>query len=241
MKTKYLFPLTGLVVLILLSVFIRCTDESIVSGKDYLNSVNNDKVVGRTIIPDCFAPAELCVPVDVTDTIEVPGYCGLHQVSYTAWHCPGTNEVSFTDFEVNVIVWCDSLMNSWNSLSNAQLDVAWDQYDYAASLEAEKLYMLSILNPGIQCPTSFIAAKFYRDLCYKWCITKGSKPFTLRGRKAECGTKCCIRRQSYCYTNGVLVISNPTFTDTGGNCGTWPLVPCEGILIGECERTCGIP
>jgi len=241
MKTKYLFPLTGLVILILLSVFIRCTDESIVFGKEYRNNVNNDKVVGRTIIPDCFAPSELCVPVDVTDTIEIPGYCGLHQVSYTVWHCPGTNEVAFTDFEVNVLVWCDSLINSWSSLSNSQLNIAYDQYEYAASLEIEKMYLLSILNPGIQCPTSLVGASFYRNLCYKWCMTKGSRPFTLKMVKAQCGTKCCVRRQTYCYNNGVLEISSPVFSDTGGDCGTWPLVQCNGILIGECERTCGIP
>lgn len=225
----------------MVAFFIQCTENEIITEKDFHKTENVNPLKNRAVTPDCFTPSELCQPYDITDTIEIPGYCGLHQVKFTAWHCPPTNAIYFSDFVANVIDGCDSLWNSWLYLNNNQLAVAFDRYDYAASLVAEKLYMQSILNPGIQCPTNLIEAHFYTNLCYRWCYIRNPRTNQIFKSKVTCGTKCCLRKQSYCYSNGVLQVSSPVFFDGGGNCGSYPVGQCNGFLVGNCERTCGIP
>jgi len=197
-----------------------------------------------TIVTECFTPGLYCQSYNIMDTIVIPGYCGTHLVRYKVWICPG-NTISFTDFRSDPLMSCDSLYDSWLNLSDDQLVLAYDKYEYAASLVEEYLF-ISALNLNIQCPNTFQGVDFYKNLCYRWCIELIGRPgddhVKFLMSKVFCGRKCCKRVIQYCYQNGVLKASTPSFSNVGtAECGTTPVGTCNGELIGDCERTCGAP
>jgi hypothetical protein len=230
------------------SVLDRLNSTEIIStlkSNGIIAQLINDKIENRSSINEnCFTPGIYCQSYNITDTIVIPGYCGTHLVRYKVWICPG-NTISITDFRSDPLMSCDSLYDSWLNLSDDQLVIAYDKYEYAASLVAEYLF-ISALNLDIQCPNYFQGADFYKNLCYQWCIEIIGRPGEDRVKflmsKVFCGRKCCKRVIQYCYQNGVLIASTPSFSNVGtAECGTTPVGTCNGELIGDCERTCGVP
>ncbi len=212
-------------------------------------TINESNINLREVTGDgCYSPGFGCVRDTITDTISVQGFCDNVFVSFEVWFCIGQPRLIFTNFSALPMGGCDSLWNSWLSLSDDDLDREIDQFDYAASLIAEEIIMKEFcLALGIICPNSAVEAHYYKNMCYQWCVKIVSRPGepTLGNiDKVSCGRKCCLRTRRYCYSgNGIFTISNPVFTEIGtSNCGSQPISGrCDGELVGRCERTCGIP
>ena len=238
----------SLLLLLLFAVaLVQCAKDKDQSERVLVGNTINE-LESRSILSSvCYIPGIDCDSFQITDTIEIPGYCGTHLVRYTVWICYGEPLV-FTGFRADPLVACDSLWNSWLNLSDNALAVAYDKYEYAASLIAEKEFMKTIMNPLIfKCPTSYVGAHFYKNLCYQWCKEVVGRPgdpyFIFTMGQVFCGRNCCRRIITYCYDeNGVLQASNPVFSSVGlPECFPNPIGDCRGQLIGQCERTCGVP
>lgn len=253
------------------AIFHQCTKSTIqnneISSKeinnefDYNNFINSLKEKGIFLSHEkkinlrseltgdgCYNPGLGCVRDTITDTISVPGFCDNVFVSVEVWFCVGQPRLIFTNFSALPMGGCDSLWNSWLSLSDDDLDRELDQFDYAASLIVEEIIMKEFcLALGIICPYSAVEAHYYKNMCYQWCvkiISRPGEPILGNIGQVSCGRKCCLRTRTYCYEgNGIFTISNPVFTEIGtSNCGSQPISGnCDGDLIGRCDRTCGKP
>lgn len=243
---------------------ITCTkDVSNDTFNSSMSDINNQLITrdGQLIDAGCFVPGDSCDHRHIDSMIiSFPFYyndslllCDSVFASYTCdvYECEDSI-ITFDNFNVLAFWGCDSLTNLINNLYQSgnynEIARIQEMIEYQASLVFEKRYIENLFySGGYNYPGFYFETHFYRLLCYQTCFEYDVTPSKKIGKtgkfsKVICGNKCCKRTRNYYQDHHVLKVSEPRFEEVGdGKCDMTPQNECNGLLIGDCNRTCGMP